>query len=182
MHPAGGWPCLLLKQAKVLGQQCATAMQLLDVGSNNITGNLSILENMPLATEFRFDGNALTGRVPSISPNVQVRRARCKSGQIDISQIWSAGSREVGLTGVCDPACCTMLVTCSVKRAKAGSTDIVGTGVSAMLQACCMVQFTALICIFQVFDVQDNTLSGSVPTIRGTALVEMRLSLNAGLT
>ena len=47
-------------------------MQILDVGSNNISGNLSVIENMPIATEFRFDGNALTGRVPSVSPIVQV--------------------------------------------------------------------------------------------------------------
>ena len=50
-------------------------MQLLDVGSNEISGNLSVIAEMPIATEFRFDGNMLTGQVPIISPNVQVGAA-----------------------------------------------------------------------------------------------------------
>lgn len=47
-------------------------MQILDVGSNQITGNLSVIESMPLGTEFRFDGNQMTGSIPQISSNVQV--------------------------------------------------------------------------------------------------------------
>lgn len=47
-------------------------LQVLDFGSNNFTGNLSVLEGMSLATEFRFDQNFLTGSMPLISHNVQV--------------------------------------------------------------------------------------------------------------
>lgn len=58
-------------------------VQILDLGSNLFSGNLSVIEGMPIATEFRFDGNALTGSMPRISPNTQVRHflspedARC---------------------------------------------------------------------------------------------------------
>ncbi|KAK9791857.1 hypothetical protein WJX73_005571 [Symbiochloris irregularis] len=44
----------------------------LDFGNNNFTGNLSVLEGMALATEFRFDQNALTGSLPLINHNVQI--------------------------------------------------------------------------------------------------------------
>ena len=46
---------------------------MLDIGSNKFSGNISVIEGMSLATEFRFDDNILTGSMPKISPNVQVQ-------------------------------------------------------------------------------------------------------------
>lgn len=65
---------LVLTDAESVKQQTVSSRlaQVLDFGSNNFTGNLSVIEGMPLATEFRFDGNALTGSLPLISHNVQV--------------------------------------------------------------------------------------------------------------